>query len=84
MRVTTEEKCGICGDKMRLQRVEVIRSRDGRIYVFKDVPAKVCVNCGERFYSSEVVGRMDDIIKSGREGEKIEATRFAFPEKEAA
>ena len=78
-------KCSFCEGNLRQGYVDVIRRRDGRIYLFEHVPAKVCDKCGEQYYADEVLARMDDIIKSGQGAEPVEATKFVFPkEKEAA
>jgi YgiT-type zinc finger domain-containing protein len=35
---------------------------DGRVVVVENVPARVCVETGERFYSPQVVERIHQIV----------------------
>lgn len=80
------EVCVTCGGKLALKRVELVRRRGDEIYLFKEVPAKICGRCGERYFAAGVVGCMDDMIRGHMEAiAKIETTVLMFPkEKEAA
>lgn len=60
------KRCGVCGGQnVRVTNLpEVMRHRDdvGTI-IFGDVPAQECVDCGERFFPSEVALAMDKVIR---------------------
>jgi len=36
------------------------------LIVFENVPAKVCNECGERYYSAEVSRKMEKMAKAGK------------------
>jgi len=79
-------KCGSCGsDRVRIVSLpQVIRRRaDIGALVFGDVPAQECLDCGERFFPSEVARAMDKVNR-----ERVAATRTIelpfFPMRELA
>src|SRR2546430_1377538 len=41
------------------RRVTVYRHRGGKHFIFEQVPARVCLQCGERYFSAPVVRAMD-------------------------
>ena len=38
----------------------------GKFYIIEHVPARVCQETGEQFFSPETVGRIQALIKGGR------------------
>jgi YgiT-type zinc finger domain-containing protein len=79
------KKCGVCGGQVRIVNLpKVTRYRDDvGLVVFGDVPAQECVDCGERFFPSEVALAMDKVIR-----ERMKATETIelpyFPMRELA
>ena len=49
----------------------VTLERDGAIIVFKDVPARICSNCGEKYFDAEITNRLltqaQDAVEKGAE-----------------
>ncbi|GEM_PF-1772222 len=41
------------------KKVTVYRHRHGRHFIFQQVPARVCLGCGAKYFSAEVVQEMD-------------------------
>lgn len=54
------EKCPICGGEVVEKEVEKLL-RGGNHTAVLRVPAEVCLHCGERFYSPEVVRRFEEV-----------------------
>lgn len=53
-------KCVFCGGKVEMQNVTFIYD-EGNDYLFiENVPAEVCLQCGEKTYSPEVT---DDLLR---------------------
>jgi YgiT-type zinc finger domain-containing protein len=52
--------CVFCGGKVETQNVTFIYGEDGDYLFIEDVPAEVCLQCGEKTYSPEVT---DDLIR---------------------
>lgn len=59
--MTQQRPCEYCDSLAGLEerRVTLYRHRDGQHFIFEDVPALVCRNCGHRYYSMETVEAMD-------------------------
>ena len=64
------EPCSLCGGEMEEKEVEVIKKAGEKVVVVKDVPAWVCKQCGERYYSIDTVERIKEIVKEVSE-EKV-------------
>jgi YgiT-type zinc finger domain-containing protein len=45
------------------KRVTVVRQRQGQWYIFEDVPAWVCPNCGHRYFDADVLEAMEARMK---------------------
>jgi YgiT-type zinc finger domain-containing protein len=41
------------------KRVTVTRYRNGQWFIFEDVPAWVCPNCGHRYFDADVIESME-------------------------
>jgi YgiT-type zinc finger domain-containing protein len=55
--------CIYCGGEVTEKFVQKVCSRGGRlIAVIDEVPAGVCTQCGERFYQSDVLERIEAIL----------------------
>jgi HTH-type transcriptional regulator/antitoxin MqsA len=50
----SEQRCLYCGGRLGEQRVTRAQRFQGRWVVIENLPAMVCQQCGERFYSPEV------------------------------
>jgi len=51
---------GVVVDKAVTFMVEI----DGTIIIVKNVPARVCAQCGEQSYADEVAHRLESIVNS--------------------
>ena len=65
-------KCVICKNGQTVnQTVTVTLEQNGKTFVFKDVPARVCENCGEQYLEEEtskrLIGLAQEAAKSGME-----------------
>jgi YgiT-type zinc finger domain-containing protein len=55
--------------------VTVYRRRKGQHFIFERVPARVCLRCGERYFSAKVVREMDRLMQKG----KLRASTIPVP-----
>ncbi len=68
--------CHVCGGKVKEQHVDKICRRGGQIIeIIQNVPAGVCEQCGERYYSVKVLKAIDALISS----HKISKRRIEVP-----
>ena len=71
--MTPFEKCPICGGELVEKQVEKLL-RGGNNTAALTVAAEVCLRCGERLYTKEVVRRFEE-IRSKMEREETEGLR---------
>ena len=58
-----QEKCQFCGSTVNKKMVSLDLWKKEKLYVFKNVPAKVCEQCGEKYFSSKIYGIIDKLLK---------------------
>lgn len=58
--MTPFEKCPVCGGELIQRQVEKLL-RGGRNTASMTVPAEVCLHCGERLYSADVVRKFEEV-----------------------
>ena len=80
-RVSSEEaamKCGICGHGETRPGTSTVTLQGGATVVFKDVPAEICENCGERYVSESVTARLlEEVQQAAASGVQVEVRSFA-------
>ncbi len=57
--------CIYCGGPVSEKRVECDYRRGGKHFIFKNVPAGVCQQCGEKFFRAAVSKKMDEAFQQG-------------------
>jgi YgiT-type zinc finger domain-containing protein len=57
--------CEFCDTTQVQQKklVTITRQRNGQWYIFENVPAWVCPNCGHRYFEAEVLVAMEERLK---------------------
>jgi len=72
-------KCSLCKRGERKDETVTLTLERGKTtLVIKDVPARVCDQCGDEVFSEEVTRRTFDMLKdSVRRGVQVEVTSFA-------
>ena len=58
--MTPFEKCPVCGGEVDERHVQKLL-RGGRHTAAITVPAEVCLHCGERLYSPDVIKKFEEI-----------------------
>jgi len=60
--------------------VTLTLQRKGRWYIFENVPARVCPNCGHRYYDGPTMLRLEEMMQAEpKEGHAVEAWAFSLP-----
>lgn len=68
-------KCIYCQGETERKMVKYTVDRNGYHLFIREVPANVCMQCGERYFDEEEVGEIQDMIESM--DEKVEKVRMA-------
>lgn len=58
-------KCYFCGGKVKEEEVSVDFWWGEKLVIFEDVPARVCQQCGEKFFGAEVYKEMESMVQRG-------------------
>ena len=64
------KSCYFCKGLVEVRRIEHIHRWQGKIYLFRNIEAEVCSQCGEVFLLPEALKYMDKIAQSPGKAEK--------------
>jgi YgiT-type zinc finger domain-containing protein len=53
--------CTFCGAEVEEARIEYDYRRRGHLLVISNVPAGVCRQCGEKYFTPDVLKKMDEL-----------------------
>ena len=56
-------QCIFCGGKIESRRVTFVYDYDNDYFLIENVPAEVCMQCGEKTYSPEVTDDLTHLAK---------------------
>lgn len=56
--------CSPCGGEVVPKHIRHTYHWNGQLFIFEDVPAGVCVQCGEAYFTAETVKTMEKIVLS--------------------
>lgn len=76
--------CSFCGGEVKSGKVELDYRYQGKLYVFEDVPAGVCRQCGEKYLTAKIAKEIESKIQSNENWTKtITVPVEVFPEEVA-
>lgn len=58
--------CSYCGGKVKPQKTTLDSWWEGKFYIFEDVPAGVCQQCGEKYLTAKVAKRIESSTEKMR------------------
>ena len=58
--------CHYCGGEIGEQEIKVDFWWEGKLFLIEDVPAGVCKQCGEKYFTAKVSKGMDEAVKSDK------------------
>ncbi|MBM3131024.1 MAG: type II toxin-antitoxin system MqsA family antitoxin [Chloroflexi bacterium] len=73
--------CSFCDGELENGSVQHPYSWHGKIYLFENVPAQVCRQCGEKYFDAPVVGTMERaVLKKAKPRRTVRVPVFSFGE----
>ncbi|RKU11636.1 hypothetical protein C6501_12170 [Candidatus Poribacteria bacterium] len=57
-------ECEYCSGEIRLKKVTVNHSYEGKLVIIKDVPVGVCQECGQRYYAADTLEKLDFLAQN--------------------
>jgi YgiT-type zinc finger domain-containing protein len=77
--------CSFCEGELEERLVSHEYHWEGKLFVFEDVPARVCRQCGERYFDAAAVKAMEQAVLDQLEPKRIlQVPVFSFAELAAA
>lgn len=72
-RANVTETCYFCARGILEEKRVTVDFRWGdKLTIIENVPAKVCNECGERYYAAKVVRQMEQLAKEGRKEKELQ------------
>ncbi|TAK60556.1 MAG: type II toxin-antitoxin system MqsA family antitoxin [Bacteroidetes bacterium] len=62
--------CSFCGGTVKEEHTDLDYRYRGNLYIFQNVPAGVCQQCGEKYLTADVAKRIEQKIKTNERWEK--------------
>jgi YgiT-type zinc finger domain-containing protein len=78
MTPSNTQLCAACGGKCEATTITHEVKRGMHIYLFQNVPAKICGECREIWIDEEVLEQIDRLIETGVPVRKVETPVYDF------
>ena len=65
------DRCYFCKGKVERKMIRHVHQWGEKIFLFKNVPAEVCTQCGETYFGPEALEKMDKVVASLPEPEDV-------------
>ena len=62
--------CSFCGGEVKQGKVELDYRYQGKLFIFQNVPAGVCQQCGERYLTAKVSKEIEHRIRTKQKWDK--------------
>ncbi len=75
------KKCYFCGGEIIKKKIRHIHQWGDKIVIFEAIPAEVCKQCGEVYFTPNVIEMMDNLTTQAEKAkESIRVPLVPFPE----
>ena len=71
--------CAACGGELHATTITHEEKRGTHIYLFQNVPAKICSKCRDIWIDEEVLQQIDQLIETGVPVRTVETPVYDFP-----
>ena len=73
--------CSFCGGVVEEKRVELDYWHAGELYIFRNVPAGVCQQCGEKYLTAKVAKEIERRLQTKEQwGMTVSVPADVFPD----
>ncbi len=62
--------CSFCGGEVKEEKVELDYRYHGKLFIFQNVPAGVCQQCGEKYVPAKVAKEIEHRIQTKEKWDK--------------
>lgn len=74
----TNPLCAVCGGPYRSTTITHEERHGESVYLFRNVPAYVCSECGEMWVEERTLQQIDRLIETGTPTYKVETPVYEF------
>jgi len=71
------DRCSFCKGKLEEGKTEFVAKVGDEVISIKDVPAYVCENCGEAYFTPEISRKIDEVMNAFHKGRLLARTIVA-------
>jgi len=61
------DRCALCNGKLEERTTEFMARASGEVVIINDVPAFVCEQCGEAYFTAETSRRIDAVMREAHQ-----------------
>ncbi len=65
------DRCSFCKGKLYEGKTEFVTKVGDEVISIKDVPAYICENCGEAYFTPEISRKIDEVMRNFHRGELL-------------
>ena len=65
------DRCYFCKGKVERRAIRHVHQCGEKVFIFKNVPAEVCIQCGETYFGPEALEKMDKVVMGMPEPEEV-------------
>jgi YgiT-type zinc finger domain-containing protein len=65
------KQCYFCKGKIEKRMIRHVHQWGEQIFIFKNVPAEVCPQCGETYFGPKALEKMDKVVMNLPEPEEV-------------
>ena len=69
----SEQLCSVCGGRLEAQRVTRLQKYEGHWFIIENVPALVCTQCGEQYFTPDAHDLVVELVSRGQAPQRIES-----------
>lgn len=73
------ERCAVCGGRLRPTTITHEERRKARLYLFRHVPAHSCAQCGEVWIDEATLREVDRLLREGEPARTLQTPVYDFP-----
>ena len=63
-------QCTFCKGTIEARTIRHVHEWSGEIYIFENVPAEVCTQCGEHYFAPETLKKIDGIVAGAEKADQ--------------
>lgn len=74
------DRCFFCKGRVEQRSVQHVHQWGEKVFIFKNVPAEVCSQCGEIYFAPQELEKMDKVVQGSLEPEGVTPVPvYTFP-----